>query len=243
MYINSHKKMKPKVIIASILYMICTLVAPAQEVHQVKSVEPRLEDVYNVLNDLGIYVFRFDLSSFLDDVYEVEGYVAEYKKNRPTENVHTFQLGNNIGFLDDIPEEHQQEIRDAYQIPKGENHWDKIKDLTICIRHTDKKDSTANIKFSSTGLGTMSRSFKLQPITRWGIYQYESRPFLLLAEEKEEYREIPLILYGSWWEEPGTTIYRFCGERKIDPELQSEILKHIPHYYLIGIRMKKKNSK
>ena len=49
------------------------------------------------------------------------------------------------------------------------------------------------------------------------------------------------MLYGSWWEEPGTTICRFCGESEIDPGLQAEMLTDVPHYYVIGLRMKKKN--
>ncbi len=49
---------------------------------------------------------------------------------------------------------------------------------------------------------------------------------------------IPLILYGSAWLDEKYNIIRFCGEKEIDPEMKAEILKDIPHYYIIGIEFK-----
>ena len=233
--------MKKKAIVAGLLGMVCVLAAPAQEMQRVKSVEPKLEDVFHVMNDLGIHVFRFDLGGFLDAVYEVEGYVAEYKDNRPTGNVHTFQFGNNIRSLDEIPEEHRQGFRDKYQIPAGETRWESIKDMVVCIRHLDEKDSTAVIQFSSADVGSSGKPFKLQILKSFGIYKYGFRPFSLEPGGEKEVQDIPLVLYGSWWEEPGTTICRFCGESEIDPGLQAEMQTDVPHYYVIGLRMKKKN--
>ncbi|MBR4729229.1 MAG: DUF5041 domain-containing protein, partial [Prevotella sp.] len=28
---------------------------------------------------------------------------------------------------------------------------------------------------------------------------------------------------------------RFCGENTIKPDLSSDILKYVPHYYIIGV--------
>ena len=222
------------------LCLACAVASPAQEIQQVKSDAPRLEDVYNVLEDLGIRVFRFDLSSFLHDVYNVEGYVAEYKNNKPTGNVHTFELGANIRSLDEIPEEHRQGFRKTYHIPDGENQWESIKDLVVCIRHMETKDSTAIIQVSSSQVGSMAKPFKLQPVGVHRTYLYDARPFSLNSTEGNGDLEIPLVLYASWWEEPGTTLIRFCGENEIDPEMKAEILTHIPHCYVIGIKFKRK---
>ena len=105
----------------------------------------------------------------------------------------------------------------------------------------NEKDSTAVIQFSSADVGSSGKPFKLQILKSFSIYKYESRPFLLESGGEKEVQDIPLVLYGSWWEEPGTTICRFCGESEIDPGLQAEVLTHVPHYYVIGLRMKKKN--
>lgn len=50
--------MKKKAIVVGLFGMVCVLAAPAQEMQRVKSVEPKLEDVFHVMNDLGIHVFR-----------------------------------------------------------------------------------------------------------------------------------------------------------------------------------------
>ncbi|WP_373151839.1 DUF5041 domain-containing protein, partial [Bacteroides caccae] len=53
-----------------------------------------------------------------------------------------------------------------------------------------------------------------------------------------EFVELTLILYGSAWLDKQHDIIRFCGEREIDPEMKAEILKDIPHYFVIGIELK-----
>ena len=68
-------------------------------------------------------------------------------------------------------------------------------------------------------------------------YSYESRPFELVPPfEKGEF--VPLILYGSYWYEPETGFSRFCGESVIKPDLSSDIVKSIPHFYVLGIKIK-----
>ena len=42
------------------------------------------------------------------------------------------------------------------------------------------------------------------------------------------------------WLDERYNIIRFCGEKEIDPELSSEILKHLPHYYILGLKYEKK---
>ena len=33
---------------------------------------------------------------------------------------------------------------------------------------------------------------------------------------------------------------RFCGEREIDPEMSAEVLKHLPQYYIFGLKYVKR---
>ena len=72
------------------------------------------------------------------------------------------------------------------------------------------------------------------------LYMYSARPFK--TGEFTTDRFIPLVLLGSAWYDKNIGFYRFCGENEIDPDMSSEILKHIPHYYIIGIEtdLKKK---
>lgn len=66
-------------------------------------------------------------------------------------------------------------------------------------------------------------------------YHYQSRPFKLT--EFQPNVDIPLMLYGSAWYDEKSKVHRFCGENEIDPDMSTEILKYIPHYYIVGIRL------
>ncbi len=66
---------------------------------------------------------------------------------------------------------------------------------------------------------------------------YQSRPFELTAPfEKGKF--IPLVLYGSYWYEPANGGCRFCGDNEIKPDLSSDIVKNIPHFFVFGIKIK-----
>lgn len=47
------------------------------------------------------------------------------------------------------------------------------------------------------------------------------------------------MLVGSAWYDPHIEMFRFCGESEIAPDLSSEILSHVPHFYVIGVETKK----
>ena len=73
----------------------------------------------------------------------------------------------------------------------------------------------------------------------FSTYFYRPRPFKFNATEIKESLEIPLVLYASAWVDEKYKIIRFCGEKEIDPEMNAKILKHVPHYYIIGIKAEK----
>ena len=54
----------------------------------------------------------------------------------------------------------------------------------------------------------------------------------------EKGKFIPLVLYGSYWYEPEISVSRFCGESVIKPDLSSDIVKSIPHFFVLGIKIK-----
>lgn len=218
--------------------LFCVVLVTAQDRNVVKSVPPQTDDIFNVLSDMGIEMFRYDLSAFNDSVYVVEAYVEEYEGNSPTGYVRTFELDRNICSLEDEPEEERLSLRKEHKIPDGENYWENIRDLSIYLRHMSDNDSVAIIRISEPNIGkSISVQLKLHPIDSFGVYMYDTRDFELKKMEHD--KDIPLLLYGSWWYEPSTSLFRFCGENEIDVEKKAAILKYIPHYYIIGIRMKK----
>ena len=67
------------------------------------------------------------------------------------------------------------------------------------------------------------------------FYSYNTRPFK--TQEITIGKFIPLVLYGSWWYDKDFNIFRFCGEKEIDPDMSSDILKYLPHYYVFRIEV------
>ena len=84
-----------RILVSALLCMSLFAAAQAQTTHTVKLVDTQLQDVLNVLEDMDIYIHRFDVSQFLDATYHVEIYVEEYKNNQKTGKVHHFDLGKN----------------------------------------------------------------------------------------------------------------------------------------------------
>lgn len=212
-------------------------IANAQEKSpQVIKSELQVEDIYNVLEAMDIHIFRFDLKEFLNKTYTVNIYIDEYEKGKSPKQAHRIGLGKNIQSLNVVPEEHRQAFREIKHIPEGKNEWEEIKELAVYFRKSN--DSTSVCTVNVPGAMQGRAPLKLQPIEKYHSYNYHPRPFKFQTIKEEEHFKIPLVLYGSAWLDKKYNIIRFCGEREIDPEMKAEILKDIPHYYIIGIEFK-----
>lgn len=217
---------------AILLCLSLTGIAKAQEKgSQVIKSEPQVEDIYNVLETMDIHIFRFDLKEFLNKTYTISFYVDEYEKGKSPKRAHNIGLGKNIQSLNVVPEEQRQAFREMKQIPEGKNEWEAIKELAVYFRKSDDSTAVCTINVPESLQGGVP--LKLQPIGKFHSYIYHPRPFKFQTIKEEEHFKIPLVLYGSAWLDHN--MMRFCGEREIDPEMKAEILKDIPHYYIIGI--------
>lgn len=228
---------KSKLIIITLLCLFLTGMADAQEkTPQVIKSEPQPEDIFNVLEAMNIHIFRFDLKEFLNKVYAVNVYVDEYEKNKSPKRIHSMRLGQNIKSLNIVPEEHRQGFRKIKQIPEGKNEWEDIKELAIYLRQPNDSTTTCTINVPGSTQGGVP--LKLKPVEKYHSYLYRPRPFKFQAITEAEHFKIPLVLYGSAWLDKKYDIIRFCGEKEIDPNMKSEILEDLPHYYVIGIEFK-----
>lgn len=203
----------------------------------------QLEDVIDVLEMDDIYIHRFDLRPLLDTHYDITFYVDEYRHAEKQGRVHSFMFGSNIGSVTEYPEEQWEDIRREYHLAPNENEYDRIKAATLVFRVKD--DSLVHISVSSPDVGRMTKRLKLYPVegeTRYVSYMYSSRPFRLDAVANADTVEIPLVFFGSWWYDKRFNVTRFCGESEIDPQLQSQIVKDVPHAYVVGMRLEKKKK-
>ena len=194
----------------TIITALLALVALAGQAQEIRTNEPTLDDYLQLLNAKGYIAYSFDMKDFKGKQYEPV--VMEYANSKEAKDV--------LGF--------------SFSFPLGEK-------LVIGFAPSSN-DSTYIYSFQSVGGGGFNATLKLKPVFAPEMptkqaYRYESRPFELVAPV-EMGKFIPLVLFGSYWYEQETGVSRFCGEKQINPDLSSDIIKSIPHFYVFGIRIK-----
>lgn len=209
----------------------------SKDVPTVIKVEPQLDDIYEVLKALNINMYRFDLSKYLNEVYDVKLYVDEYEDGKRIKEVGSSRLGKNIKSLKEFPEEMRDDFRKIKNVPEGKDEWDNIKEMSVYI--TKPNDSTAMFTINIPGVLKTNKRVQLRPVGEEKVYLYDPRPFKFNPASETESINIPLIMYGSYWFDARYNVIRMCGEREIDPEMKAEILDKIPHYYVVGLELNK----
>ena len=198
-----------KTIIITAMFALVALTGQAQEI---RTNEPTLDDYLHLLNAKGYIAYSFDTKDFKGKLYEPV--IMEYTKGEEAKDVKDM-----LGF--------------SFSFPIGEK-------LVIGFAPSSN-DSTYLYSFQSVGGGGFNATLKLQPVFAPEMptkqaYRYESRPFELVAPI-EMGKFIPLVLFGSYWYEQETGVSRFCGDKLIKPDLSSDIIKSIPHFYVFGIKI------
>ena len=234
--------MKKSIFIVLFLSIACS--ARAQEVPAVKSVENTDEEVFEMLRLLGARGFRFDLSAFNAGEYEVIPFIEEYVNGQKVED-DGFRFSAGPNWRPMIPDDAFRRPEDREKFLEGKTlsadgqKYLAYEDMGLFL--VPQNDSTTRLGFNL--YGAMSRGYprlKLRPLENSdpARYMYDCRPFAIHpAAERQQH--IPLLLYGSYWWDERINGHRFCGEREFQPDLASETLKEIPHYYIIGIEVRK----
>jgi len=193
----------------TIIIALLALIALAGQAQVIRTNETTLDDYLQLLNAKGYIVYSFDMKEFKGKQYEPV--IMEYVKGEEAKDY--------IGF--------------SFSFPLGEK-------LVIGFAPSSN-DSTYVYSFQSVGGGGFNATLNLQPVFAPEMptkqaYRYESRPFELISPV-ETGKLIPLVLFGSYWYEQETGVSRFCGDKLIKPDLSSDIIKSIPHFYVLGIKI------
>ena len=194
----------------TIITLLLSCAALIGQAQELKTIEPTLNDYLPLLKAQGYMVYSFDTKDFKD--IQAEPVVMEYVNGEEPKDVLGFSFSMNLG----------EKLVIGFA-PSG-------------------NDSTAIYTFNfSEGRGFNGR-LNLRAIyapeaPTKSRYCYESRPFELVPPFGKG-KFIPLVLYGSYWYEPETGVSRFCGESIIKPDLSSDIVKSIPHFYVLGFKIK-----
>ncbi len=221
-----------KSLTVTILACLCSMLVSAQ---QIKKTSLELNDIIDVL-ELQNYAFsKFDISDLKDKSYNISFYIAEYDSLRTEPIKKYISAGENRSMISDFPERFHEELRaEALDSAKLVAYLANFISLAIIPQNDSIRDLAFNIENMSSGL----RSLNLKHKTSRNKPNYIAAPFIV-NETIEISKDIPLMLLGSMWYDAENGFYRFCGESEIAPDMSSEILKNIPHYYVIGVRFDK----
>ena len=230
-------KMKRIFVVFFVLVLSCAAFG-----QQIKNKNVELDDIITLLGASGYELFSYDITEMLNERYEIVFVRKEFEvgKEIATSNLNT--VGNKI-LLTDFPESSRQEFIDMGGRIIDPNtqaiaHAEKI---TIGFFPSDNA-STKFMQINVPELGNMSGPLKLRGHSMKDsdkkYYSYNTRPFKIETFVTDEF--IPLVLFGSSWYDERFNVYRFCGESEIDPDMSSEKLKDVPHYYVLGVIFVKK---
>lgn len=220
-----------------IAMIVCFSAAFAQKIEQKK---PELDDFISILKLKGVEVFPFDISGLSDRKCNISFSVREYENGKMVkDNIMSRKPSyKNMGMLSDLSEKSRKEIQPEEMDDAERGIYHLAKKLTVGF--APMNDSIKVVQFAVDRAGSATWWLKLKSITdgKSGVrlFNYHVRPFVM--GPKVEYDTFtPLVLVGSAWYDAKHNLFRFCGENEIKPDLSSEIVSNIPHFYVIGINV------
>ena len=226
--------------LSTLLFALISLCAGAQEI---KSIKASFDDYLSLLQESGYNVFAYDISSLKDNASHVEFSVKEYVNGDLVDasNSHScvFQL---ILRISEFSEEDQKEIKAMGIADDKENDIFRLA-TRLKIGFTPViGDTIQEVQFEVAGKVLMGGSGKWLKLHDSRVdkshrkLDYSTRPFKVEGFEKDKF--IPLVLYAAPWWDKNYEIYRFCGETEIPSDMNSDILRLSPHYFIIGVEFR-----
>lgn len=222
-----------------LLLVICSLMCSVPLFgQQIKTREAGFEEYRKLLEASGYQVFCFDLTELLGDRYNMTMYIKEYASGKEVDSKQK-SLGTTKKMLTDFPEESRRKITPEMMVDPETQTYKQAEKLTIGF-YPSGTDTLANILVDVPTMRSSNVRLALHGIERPAekpLYWYNAVPFVLDSFEIGKF--IPLVFYGSGWYDERIGMCRFCGEREIAPDLSSEIVENVPHFYVIGVEFTK----
>ena len=124
---------------------------------------------------------------------------------------------------------------------KPEEMYDSIRGIYKCAEKIvvgtfSENDSTTLMSVNVDKMASFSFSLNLKsinnPVSGQNMYFYKTRPFIVGECRTDEF--IPLVFYGSSWFDSKYNVIRFCGESELNPDMSDQIIKDVPHSFVLG---------
>ncbi len=194
----------------TIITILLTIFVVTGQGQNLKTLEATFNDYIPLLNAKGYMAYSFDTKDFKGK--QLETVVMEYVDGK--------EVGNYLDF--DV------------SFPVGEK-------LVIGLAPSDN-DSLYVYSFQSDNDEGFTGKLILKPVFAPGEpriqrHLYQSRPIELVSTS-DTGKFMPLVLFGSYWYDADSGVFRFCGDKIIKSDLSSDIIKYIPHFYVLGIKIR-----
>jgi len=177
------------------------------------------EDYVVLLQKCGYMSYSADVSVLLDEkeVFWIEPVIQHYKNGALQEN--DFDFG--IRFSNRDSRTRCERVRVGF-----------APDTNRTLRYL-------NFFVTETGAISLPLLFEEQkdPETGEVSNTYGYRPFSIDRITLNTF--IPIAMCGMYWYDKDNGALRFCGEDVLNPDMSDNILKSIPDYYIIGMKISK----
>lgn len=210
-----------------------------------KPVKPNFDAYVSLLQGIGYDVQSYDLSALSDSTYSVQLIIREYENGKMIHDGHErflYALRNRM-MLNRFSEEDQKTVKPEDMADAARGIFALGTRLNLGI--TPLNDSTLRVSMEIPEIGASYQQLSLRPQKhpKTGTVQhnYNNRPFTAPVFQSGTF--IPLMFVGAAWYDPQIEMFRFCGDKEIAPDLSSEIVSHVPHFYVIGVETKKEHEK
>lgn len=217
---------------------ICLLLAAVPVSGQkIRALASGFEEYTELLKQAGYEAYSFDIADLLDDKgrYDITIRIREYSGGVQTDST-DYSFGSNKLLVTDFPEDQRSGIA-AEDMADAKNGIYARAVKLILGRYPSGTDSVSTWMVSLHDMRSWFPRLRLRNIGRdstrpW--YSYRSRPFELEDSIKSG-EFIPLVFFGSMWYDTKYNAYCFCGDNEIATDLSSEIVSHVPHFYVMGM--------
>lgn len=177
----------------------------------IKRINPEVSDIFDALKSMGTTIFRFDLSAFTDQEYFITPFYESYS----IQDDGSHEKDNSTGFT---------------FLSRGKSKGYATIMTTIA-------DTTAKVGVNIAGICSFNMTYPLKRIGKSQTVYYDVRPFSFEPITQTDSLHIPLVFLASSWEDG--EVNRFCGDNELAPDMSSDLMKLSPHYYVIGIGIRK----
>lgn len=233
---QTHCRMKRTITTLTLIFVTIFTISAQEQKRTIPHDETDIADLQSLLAIAGYESYAFDLSQFLDHHFSLRVMLREYSDGNMIQEK-TICHSNNKLMLSKFSEEDQKEIlKEGSAIDPKNGIFKQFDRLTIGFLPISG-DSIRQYVVELVGSNTVHTTLRLRKVHGGGTEscQYFTRPFKTHEIKPGEFS--PLLLLGSIWYDESNRVFRFCGESEIDPDLSSQIIKDIPHFYVFGIKI------